>query len=110
HTASLHRGPDLWGSTALEFDPDQFLDPRVHEYLTPNPFIFPLFNIGPRICLGQQLAYSNASFFLVRSLQRFGRIELVEEAMLLRGKVPKEWKEEEGRFTDEESFDVCAML
>ncbi|THU87471.1 cytochrome P450 [Dendrothele bispora CBS 962.96] len=73
HTASLHRSPDLWGSTSLEFDPDRFLDSRVHEYLTPNPFIFLLFNIGPRICLGQQLAYSKASFFLVRLLQRSGK-------------------------------------
>ncbi|THU93754.1 cytochrome P450, partial [Dendrothele bispora CBS 962.96] len=93
HTTSLHRGPDLWGSTALQFDPDRFLDSQVHEYLTPNPFIFLLFNIGPRICLGKHLAYSKASFFLVRLLQRFGGIELVEEAMPLGGKVPKEWKE-----------------
>ena len=40
---------------ALVFDPDRFLDERVHKYLTPNPFIFCPFNAGPRICLGQQV-------------------------------------------------------
>jgi cytochrome P450 len=37
------------------FDPDRFLDERVHKYLVPNPFIFCPFNAGPRICLGQQV-------------------------------------------------------
>jgi len=43
---------------ALEFDPDRFLDERLHKYLTPNPFIFLPFNAGPRICLGQQVRLS----------------------------------------------------
>lgn len=40
---------------ALDFDPDRWLDERLHKYLTPNPFIFLPFNAGPRICLGQQV-------------------------------------------------------
>lgn len=40
---------------ADEFDPDRFLDERLHKYLTPNPYIFLPFNAGPRICLGQQV-------------------------------------------------------
>ena len=72
----MHRRTDLWGPDgmhsiyhrpphilihnwtkipALEFDPDRFLDERLHKYLTPNPFIFLPFNAGPRICLGQQV-------------------------------------------------------
>jgi cytochrome P450 len=37
------------------FDPDRFIDSRLHKYLIPNPFIFLPFNAGPRICLGQQV-------------------------------------------------------
>jgi cytochrome P450 len=72
----MHRRTDLWGPdgatillvslichltqhvshTALEFDPDRFLDERVKKYLTNNPFIFLPFNAGPRICVGQQVS------------------------------------------------------
>ncbi|KAI9060248.1 cytochrome P450 [Trametes sanguinea] len=75
----MHRRKDLWGPDALKFDPDRFLDERVQKYLTPNPFIFLPFNAGPRICLGQQFAYNEASFMLVRLLQQFAAIEFVPE-------------------------------
>ncbi|KAF8816540.1 cytochrome P450 [Phlegmacium glaucopus] len=67
----MHRRTDLWGPDALVFDPDRFLDDRVHKYITPNPFIFCPFNAGPRICLGQQFAYHEATYFLIRLLQQF---------------------------------------
>ncbi|KAH9892521.1 cytochrome P450 monooxygenase pc-2 [Cubamyces lactineus] len=75
----MHRRKDLWGPDALKFDPDRFLDERVQKYLTPNPFIFLPFNAGPRICLGQQFAYNEASFMLVRLLQQFSAITFVPE-------------------------------
>ncbi|KAK7459629.1 Protein kinase alk2 [Stygiomarasmius scandens] len=75
----MHRRKDLWGPDALEFDPDRFLDFRLHKYLTPNPFIFVPFNAGPRICLGQQFAYNEASFFLVKLLQNFQEIKFAED-------------------------------
>ncbi|KAJ8072723.1 Protein kinase alk2 [Marasmius tenuissimus] len=89
----MHRRTDLWGPDALEFDPDRFLDERLHKYLTPNPFIFLPFNAGPRICLGQQFAYHEASFFLVRLLQNFPTIALSEEAQPPEGRPPAQWKE-----------------
>ncbi|KAI0703354.1 cytochrome P450 [Cerioporus squamosus] len=75
----MHRRKDLWGPDALSFDPDRFLDERVQKYLTPNPFIFLPFNAGPRICLGQQFAYNETSFMLVRLLQQFSSIEFTPE-------------------------------
>ncbi|KAJ6577741.1 cytochrome P450 monooxygenase pc-3, partial [Mycena capillaripes] len=72
----MHRRKDLWGPDALQWDPERFVDERLHKYLTPNPFIFLPFNAGPRICLGQQFAYHEASFFLVRLLQSFSDIML----------------------------------
>ncbi|KAI6122911.1 cytochrome P450 [Pisolithus croceorrhizus] len=74
----MHRRKDLWGPDADIFDPDRFLDERV-KYLTSNPFIFVPFSAGPRICLGQQFAYNEMSFFLVRLLQTFSSITLAED-------------------------------
>ncbi|KAJ6563483.1 cytochrome P450 [Mycena sp. CBHHK59/15] len=50
----MHRRTDLWGPDALDFDPDRFLDERLHKYctcgnaVTPNPLIFLPFSAGAR--------------------------------------------------------------
>ncbi|KAL5494825.1 hypothetical protein ACEPAI_287 [Sanghuangporus weigelae] len=87
----MHRRTDLWGPDAQEFDPDRFLDYRLHRYLTPNPFIFLPFNAGPRICLGQQFAYNEVSFMLVKLCQNFDRVELAPDAQPPETIPPPEW-------------------
>ncbi|KZV75607.1 cytochrome P450 [Peniophora sp. CONT] len=72
----LHRRKDLWGEDAEEFDPMRFLDERVKLMTGKGSFIFVPFNAGPRICLGQQFAYNEAGYFLVRLLQRFASVDL----------------------------------
>ncbi|CAE6429552.1 unnamed protein product [Rhizoctonia solani] len=96
-TLMMHRRKDLWGPDADKFDPDRWLDDRLKKYVTPNPFIFLPFNAGPRICIGQQFAYNEASFFLCRLLQRIESIELAPEAHPA-GTLPRpEWKNGTGR-------------
>ncbi|CAA7268977.1 unnamed protein product [Cyclocybe aegerita] len=92
----MHRRDDLWGPDADDFDPDRFLDERLKKYLTPNPFIFLPFNAGPRICLGQQFAYHETSFFLIRLLQQFSGIEHIVEAQPPASRPPASWKGAEG--------------
>ncbi|KAJ7598552.1 cytochrome P450 [Mycena floridula] len=92
----MQRRADLWGPDVLEFDPDRFLDERLHRYLTPNPFIFLPFNAGPRICLGQQFAYNETSFFLVRLLQNFSSVSLALDARPPSARPPASWKQEGG--------------
>ncbi|KAJ6461725.1 cytochrome P450 [Mycena sanguinolenta] len=91
-TILMHRRKDLWGPDALDFDPERFLDERLHQYLTPNPFIFLPFNGGPRICLGQQFAYHEASFFLVRLFQTFSSVSLDLAAQPPAARPPPSWK------------------
>nr|BAL14713.1 cytochrom P450 [Phlebia brevispora] len=93
----MHRRKDYWGPDAEEFDPDRFLDHRLHKYLTPNPFIFLPFNAGPRICLGQQFAYNEMSFFIVRLLQNFETISLDIDAQPPDTRPPAEWAGAPGR-------------
>ncbi|KAF8075954.1 cytochrome P450 monooxygenase pc-3 [Lyophyllum atratum] len=87
----MHRRTDLWGPDANKFDPDRFLDQRLRDYLTPNPFIFLPFNAGPRICLGQQFAYHETSFFLIRLLQSFSQITMAPEAQPPESLPPLSW-------------------
>jgi cytochrome P450 len=97
----MHRRKDLWGPDAEEFDPDRFLDERVHKYMTPNPFIFVPFNAGPRICLGQQFAYNEISYFLVRLLQVFSSVSLAEDVQTL---APASWATASGRKSVEKAM------
>ncbi|CAL1701116.1 unnamed protein product [Somion occarium] len=93
----MHRRTDYWGPDAEEFDPDRFLDERLHKYLTPNPFIFLPFNAGPRICLGQQFAYNEMSFFMVRLLQNFSNITFDPLAQDPSTRPPAAWSKFPGR-------------
>jgi len=62
---SLHRRKEAYGEDAEEFNPERWENLRVGawDYLP--------FNGGPRICLGQQYALIEASFTVIRILQRF---------------------------------------
>lgn len=92
----MHRRTDLWGPDALEFDPERFLDERAAKYLLKNPFIFTPFNAGPRICLGQQFAYNEVSFFVIRLLQRFSSFSLALDAQTPDSLPPVHWVGKEG--------------
>ncbi|KIL67120.1 hypothetical protein M378DRAFT_23065 [Amanita muscaria Koide BX008] len=93
----MHRRKDLWGPDADEFDPDRFLDDRLKKYMIKNSFIFLPFNAGPRICLGQQFAYNEMSFMLVRLLQSFSSVTLDPTSAPHGSLPPPEWKGAPGR-------------
>ncbi|KAF7299062.1 hypothetical protein MIND_00854500 [Mycena indigotica] len=88
---------DLWGPDAEEFDPDRWLDDRLKKYLLKNSFQFLPFNAGPRICLGQQFAYNEMSFILIRLLQNFSEFHLDTEAFRPETRPNPDWAALEGR-------------
>ncbi|KAJ6562294.1 cytochrome P450 monooxygenase pc-3 [Mycena capillaripes] len=98
----MQRRTDLWGPTAEDFDPDRFLDDRLRTYVLTNPFCFLPFNAGPRVCLGQQFAYNEISFMLIRLLQNFASTELDTDALPLNARVPPEWRTGHGRMAVEQ--------
>lgn len=67
-THALQRRKDIWGEDADRFDPDRWTDRKVSWDYIP-------FNGGPRICIGQQFALTEAGYVMVRLLQRFDDIE-----------------------------------
>ncbi|KAG9184906.1 unspecific monooxygenase [Alternaria panax] len=65
---TMHRRHDLYGSDADEYKPERW------ETLRPGWEYLP-FNGGPRICLGQQYALTEASYVTVRMVQEFKTME-----------------------------------
>ncbi|MCJ1471965.1 hypothetical protein MMC13_000608 [Lambiella insularis] len=64
----MHHRKALWGEDAEEFKPERWVGRKPGwEYLP--------FNGGPRICLGQQFALTEASYVAVRLLQRFDAMQ-----------------------------------
>jgi cytochrome P450 len=66
-----HRRKDLWGPDAEEFKPERFQGRKPGWEFLP-------FNGGPRICIGQQFALTEASYVVVRLLQRFDKLQPAE--------------------------------
>ncbi|KAL4804012.1 cytochrome P450 [Aspergillus unguis] len=66
---AMHRRTDLYGPDAETFRPERWEEnaKRGWDYLP--------FNGGPRICLGQQYALTEASYTMVKLLQRFSTVE-----------------------------------
>ncbi|KAI1269457.1 cytochrome P450 [Xylariaceae sp. FL1019] len=64
----MQRRKDLWGHDANEFVPERWEGRKPGwEYLP--------FNGGPRICIGQQFALTEANYVIVRLMQRYDRME-----------------------------------
>ncbi|KAF8308490.1 cytochrome P450 [Clavulina sp. PMI_390] len=79
---------DLWGDDAAEFRPERWLEKESLAEITADPFRFIAFNAGPRICLGQNFAYNQASFLTVRILQAFDSLQLRQREDAPPGSLP----------------------
>jgi cytochrome P450 len=64
----MHRMKQHWGDDAEEYRPDRWAGRKPGWEFLP-------FNGGPRICIGQQFALTEASYVLVRLMQRFDGIQ-----------------------------------
>ena len=73
----MHVNPVHWGPDAAEFKPDRWIGRRPGWEFLP-------FNGGPRICLGQQFALTEAGYVIVRMLQKFDDIQTDESDPVVR--------------------------
>lgn len=64
----MHHRTDIWGDDADEFKPSRWEGRK-------NGWEYLPFNGGPRICLGQQFALTEAGYVLVRLVQKFQVLE-----------------------------------
>ncbi|GAB9474666.1 Cytochrome p450 86a2, partial [Globisporangium polare] len=57
----------LWGDDQLEFRPERWLEMKTR----PSAFEFPVFQAGPRICPGMNMALLEAKTFIAILLEKF---------------------------------------
>lgn len=69
---TMGRKEKIWGEDALEFRPERFVDEK-----EPSAFKYPVFNAGPRTCLGRPLATMNMK--LVMSILLTSDFEIIDE-------------------------------
>jgi cytochrome P450 len=69
--AATHREPQYYGNDADVFRPERWFEPLTKKL----GWAFLPFNGGPRICLGQQFALTEASYTVTRLVQIFDKIE-----------------------------------
>ncbi|KAK3324589.1 cytochrome P450 CYP52T1 [Cercophora scortea] len=77
---AMHRRRDLFGDDAAEFRPERWEGRKVDWGYVP-------FSGGPRACLGKEYALAEAGYLTVRLLQRYDRVEPVDDLTSIPQKV-----------------------
>ncbi|KAL9632194.1 MAG: hypothetical protein Q9164_005474 [Protoblastenia rupestris] len=80
---AMHRRKDIYGPDAEDFKPERWLDTSDRKGLRVGWEYLP-FNGGPRICIGQQFALTEAAYITVKLMQEFEGIESMD---------PEPWRE-----------------
>ncbi|KAI8830266.1 cytochrome P450 [Chytriomyces cf. hyalinus JEL632] len=71
---AMGRTSAIWGDDAKEFKPERWLEMTKQ----PSPFDYPVFNAGPRVCLGKSMAELEGVYVLVEVARQF-KIKVVNE-------------------------------
>ncbi|KAB1227273.1 Cytochrome P450 94C1 [Morella rubra] len=69
HPYAMGRMERVWGPDALEFKPERWLKNGVFQ--SENPFKYPVFQAGLRVCLGKEMALVEIRSVVLAILQRF---------------------------------------
>ncbi|KAF2016991.1 putative P450 monooxygenase [Aaosphaeria arxii CBS 175.79] len=81
HSYSLQRRKDIYGEDAEEFVPERWM-PDEHSSAPLRPgWAYLAFSGGPRVCIGQNFAITEAGYVVVRLLQTFGEVESRDEGV-----------------------------
>lgn len=70
HPYAMGRMEGIWGPDCLEFKPERWLKDGVF-FQESNPFKYPVFQAGVRVCLGKEMALVELKSVALSLLQRF---------------------------------------
>ncbi|XP_075504067.1 cytochrome P450 94B3-like [Primulina tabacum] len=74
----MGRMEELWGEDRLEFKPDRWF--HNDGVLKPvSPYKFPVFQAGPRVCLGKEMAFIQMKYVVASVLSRFELLPVLHE-------------------------------
>ncbi|KAL1547247.1 cytochrome P450 714C2-like protein [Salvia divinorum] len=66
---TLHTDPEIWGSDSYEFNPERFADGVAGA--CKYPYLYMPFGVGPRLCLGQNLALVELKILISLILSKY---------------------------------------
>lgn len=73
----MGRMEEIWGMDRLEFKPDRWFENG--ELKPVSPFKFPVFQAGPRMCLGKEMAFIQMKYVVATVLKRFEFRSVIEK-------------------------------
>lgn len=82
---AMNRSKRIWGEDADDFKPERWLMPGTDgqppTLLTKSAFEFPVFNGGPRACLGKKMAEMLAVYVIANLVWNYNFTEVVDERL-----------------------------
>lgn len=75
-TWAMNRSSLIWGADAHEFKPERWLDDKGN-FVPRNAYEFPVFNGGPRTCLGRKMAEMVAVQTIATMVLKYDFVEVV---------------------------------
>ncbi|KAJ0780550.1 putative cytochrome P450 [Helianthus annuus] len=84
HTYAMGRMESVWGTDCNEFRPERWLEEEngggMVVYRPENPFKYPVFHGGARVCLGKEMAYTQMKLVAATIMEVFEvELEVVEK-------------------------------
>ncbi|KAK7345804.1 hypothetical protein VNO77_16415 [Canavalia gladiata] len=83
HVYAMGRSEKIWGSDWAEFRPERWLSWAEGKWrlVGVDPFAYPVFQAGPRVCLGREMAFLQMKRVVAGIMRRFRVVSAVAEGV-----------------------------
>lgn len=85
HVYAMGRSEKIWGSDWSEFKPERWLN-RVEDgkwgFVGVDPFVYPVFQAGPRVCLGRDMAFLQMKRVVAGIMRQFRVVPAMEPGVV----------------------------